>query len=200
MPESAAVSLPRTVGPLRGARTAALVLAAIVIVLGVYLALGPPRVLWLNTGLRIEYEWKSSAAALLAAAGAAGLAWGVRRTIARALLAGFAVLFVAFGIHRLAYRVEAVDDGLRSRGLLGTTLLPWASISRVDMGRDGLALVSDRGATRVDTGQLTADQRAAFERTVARRVREANERTDVRPAGEKELPEPQPSPETSPAN
>ncbi len=167
------------------ARDAALILAAIVTVLGLYLALGPPRVLWLNTGLRIEYEWTRGAAALLAAAGVAGLAVGVRKTPARVLLAGLAAAVAAFGAYRLAYRVEAVEDALRLRTLLGATVVPWATISRVDITPDALTVTRGKGPIwSIPTRDLTPDQRAAFERTVARRVREAGERRGD-PAGQK---------------
>ncbi len=156
-------------------RDAALLLAAIAMVAGLYLSLGPPRVLWLNTGLSIGYEWKRGAASFLAGAGAAGLAGGIRPRGGRVILAALAAAFAVFGAYRLAYRVEAVEDALRVRTLLGTTSLPWASITRVDITPGELALTSDRGTTQVETADLTADQRAALERTVARRVREAGD-------------------------
>lgn len=173
MPESAAVKLEK----------AALIFLAILVVTGLCLSLGPPRVLWLNAGLRIEYEWKRGTAALLAAAGAAGLSVALRKTALRVLGAVAAVALAAFGADRFAYRVEAVEDGLWARTLLGTTSLPWASITRVDATPDGMTATSDRGTMRVGTASLAPDQRAALERTVARRVREAGDRREPRPAG-----------------
>jgi hypothetical protein len=159
-------------------RNGALVLAALLVAVGLYLSLGPPRVLWLNTGLRIEYEWQRGAAALLAAAGAAGMAAVLRQKAGRGLAALAALVLTAFGAQRLAYRVDVMEGALSRRTLLGTTALPWASITRVDATAGELAAAADQGTIRVPTSGLTADERAALERSVSRRVREADPRKD----------------------
>jgi hypothetical protein len=110
------------------------------------------------------------AAAFLATAGAAGLAAGIRPRMGRAILAALAAAFAGY---LFAYRVEAVPDALRVRTLLGTTSLPWASITRVDATRDTLALISDRGRTQVETGELTGDPQRARPLSGSQRERPA---------------------------
>jgi hypothetical protein len=85
-----------------------------------------------------------------------------------------------------------VDDALRVRTVFGTTSLPWASIARVDARADHLRVTSDEGTTQAVGADLTPDQRAAFERTVARRLREASEARIERPAAGEGPPKPEP--------
>jgi hypothetical protein len=155
-------------------RHAALVLAAVVAAVAFYFSLGPPRVLWLNTGLTLAYEGKKGASALIAAVAITAMAFVERKRAARvgALLA--AAGLAVFGAHLLVYRVDAVDDALSKRTILGTTRIPWKAVTRVDATAGHFTAVSDGAAIRIGTATLTADERAALERTAARRLREAD--------------------------
>jgi hypothetical protein len=155
-------------------RLPALWLAGLVLVAGVPWALGPPHAVWLNAGLRIDYAWHRSVAALAAAGGAWTLAALLRQNFLRMLAAllGAAALILAGAL--LFYRLEALETGLRERGLLGTTELPWTAVASVQQEPNALAVRDASGRLiRIDTAVLTPDQRASLERTIARRVREA---------------------------
>jgi hypothetical protein len=146
-------------------------LAAALVAGGAFLSYGPPRLVALNAALRVEYAWpRVLGAATVAAGGLVLLAAGRRRW----LWALSAVLFaggLAAGLHLLRYRVEADDGGLSARALLGTSRLGWTEVERVETG-PGLLVVTGRGRTvRVDTTDFRPEQRAALERTVARRLR-----------------------------
>jgi hypothetical protein len=155
-------------------RTAALALAALVAVLAFYVSLGPPRVLWLNAGLEIAHEWTHGAAALVAAAAVAAMAAAVHRRPPQVLALVAAVSLAVFGAQRFAYRVDAVQDALSLRTILGTTRIPWTAVTRMDAAPGHLTAVSNGGAIRIATAGLSSDERAALERTVARRIREAD--------------------------
>ena len=83
---------------------------------------------------------------------------------------GFSIL----GLHRLAYRLEVGAAGVSVRDLRGSRRLAWRDVTRVEPEPHSLFL-QGRGGDRVDidTTGFTAEQRASLERTVARRVREA---------------------------
>jgi Bacterial PH domain len=155
-------------------RNAALVLAALVIAVAVYFSLGPPRVLWLNAGLTLAHESGKGVSALVAAAAAAAIAYSAGSRAAQ-VIAGIAALALAvFGVHLLVYRVDAVEEALSRRTLLGTTRIPWKAVTRVDSTPGHFTAVADTTAIRIGTASLSADERAALERTVARRLREAD--------------------------
>jgi hypothetical protein len=155
-------------------RIAALALAALVAVVAFYVSLGPPRVLWLNAGLEIAHEWTHGAAALVAAGAVAAMAAVLHRRGPQALALVAAASLAVFGAQRLAYRVDAVEDALSLRTILGTTRIPWTAVTRMDAAPGHLTAVSDAAAIRIGTASLSADERAALERTVARRMREAD--------------------------
>jgi hypothetical protein len=155
-------------------RKAVLVLAAVVVAVAFYVALGPPRVLWLNAGLEIAHEWTHGAAAVLAAAAAAGMAAVVKNRAGQVVAVLGALALGVFAVQRLTYRVDAVQDSLSLRTVLGTTRIPWSAVTRMDAAPTHLTAVSTTGAIRIGTAGLSADERAALERTVARRIREAD--------------------------
>jgi hypothetical protein len=155
-------------------RTVALALAAVVAAAAFYVSLGPPRVLWLNAGLEIAHEWTHGAAALLAAAAVAAMGAALHRRAPQVLALVAAASLAVFGAQRLAYRVDAVQDALSLRTILGTTRIPWKAVTRMDAAPGHLTAVADGTAIRIATASLSADERAALERTVARRLREAD--------------------------
>lgn len=157
-------------------RHAGLAAALVVLLAGLWFALGPPRAVWLNTGLRIDYPWSRGAAALAGALGAAGLAVLSTRTVLRFLaIAGAGILTLA-GATLLFYRLEALDEGLVERRLLGTTRLAWPEIASVSPQADAVIVTGRSREIRIDTGPLPPDLRASLERTIARRIREASEK------------------------
>jgi hypothetical protein len=93
------------------------------------------------------------------------------------LLGALACLgFAIFGLDRLLYRLEAGPEALSSRGLLGLRVIPWREVDQVQTGPDTVA-VAGRGGVRIQvrTSGFGPDQRASLERTIARRVREAQD-------------------------
>jgi hypothetical protein len=141
---------------------------------GGWRSLATPRLTLVNTGLRIDYPWPQALALLAAALGLGLLAWAVTRPWLRwtAVAAALAVATAAGA--RLAYRLEADRGGIQDRGLLGSTRLEWKDVQRVTPG-PALLLLWGAGDTqvRIDTGGFNPEQRAMLERSIARRVREA---------------------------
>ena len=137
-------------------------------------ALRSPRLTLLNAALRIDYSWVVGTAALAAALLLAAAAALVPRRWARAVLVVGAVAVAGVGSARLRYRLDIEPDGLNSRELTGTTLVPWGEVTHVDRGTEAL-VVWGRGDAqiRVDTASFEGDQRAALERALARRIIES---------------------------
>jgi hypothetical protein len=80
------------------------------------------------------------------------------------------------GSARLRYRLDVQPDGLNSRELTGSTLVPWGEVTHVDRGTEAL-VIWGRGETqiRVDTASFAGDPRAALERALARRIIESTQ-------------------------
>jgi hypothetical protein len=137
-------------------------------------ALRSPRLTLLNAALRIDYGWVVGTAALAAALLLAAAGALVPRPWARAVLVVGAVAVAGVGSARLRYRLDIEPDGLNSRELTGTTLVPWGEVTHVDRGTEAL-VVWGRGDAqiRVDTASFEGDQRAALERALARRIIES---------------------------
>ena len=137
-------------------------------------ALRSPRLTLLNAALRIDYGWVVGTAALAAALLLAAAAALVPHPWARAVLVVGAVAVAGVGSARLRYRLDIEPDGLNSRELTGTTLVPWGEVTHVDRGTEAL-VVWGRGDAqiRVDTASFEGDQRAALERALARRIIES---------------------------
>ena len=137
-------------------------------------AFGPPRFTWQNEGLRIDHPAHRGVAALVAASAVAAAALSGRSRPAAvaglAIAAGLAVL----GVHRLAWRVEAVQDGLHERTIAGWTRIAWSDVERVATRPEALRLRARDGTEIVVSGRgFAAEDRTRLERTIARRVREA---------------------------
>jgi hypothetical protein len=149
-------------------------LLALAVAAGVFAA-GPPRFTWENAGLRVDHPPQQAAAAALAAAAVVSAAWSARpRALGAAGLAlGAALAFLA--AHRLAWRVEALEKGLRERTLAGWSAMAWSDVEAVEPSPRVIRL-RGRGGARLEiaTRGFAADDRTRFERTIARRVREAS--------------------------
>ena len=156
-------------------RSALLALASLAaLLLGLWGAWGAPRLTLSNAGLGIDYPALRSLALLGAAAVAAVLVFVLPRralgVLALVAVTGFSIL----GLHRLAYRLEVGPAGVSVRDLRGSRRLAWRDVTRVEPDPHSL-LLQGRGGDRalIDTSGFTPEQRASIERTVARRVREA---------------------------
>jgi hypothetical protein len=158
-------------------RRLAPVLLSAAILASAWLAFGPARVTWLNSGLRIDYPWPRGAAALLATAGSALLAALLHNRLLRLGAAVLALVGLFLGLGLLAYRLEASETGITLGGVLGSTTIAWTDVTRVETGARTL-VITDRAEAqvRVGTGDLAPEQRARLERTIARRVKEGSSR------------------------
>ena len=155
-------------------RRAALVAAIATLAGGLLLAWGPLRAVWLNAGLRIDYPWPRGASALVAAGGALGLCVLARPRPLRLLAAALSVVLGLVGAGLLLYRLEALAEGLVERRPLGTVGLAWSEVTAVQTEPEALLVAGAATRVRIDTTQLSPDERASLERTIARRVREAS--------------------------
>jgi len=81
------------------------------------------------------------------------------------------------GAALLLYRLEALGEGLVERRLSGTVRLAWSEVTAVRAEPESLVVAGAATRVRIDTTQLSPDQRAGLERTIARHVREASEHT-----------------------
>jgi PH (Pleckstrin Homology) domain-containing protein len=143
-------------------------------VAGAVFSMGPPKLSLVNAGLTVAYP---TARGLSALAGAVALALAllVRIRWVQVVAAVLAVATAAVGLHILRYRVVADASGLTTRSLASTRFLRWSAVARVEAGPGLVLLTSGDGfRVRVDTTDFSADQRAALDRTIARRLREGD--------------------------
>jgi hypothetical protein len=116
---------------------------------------------------------RGAAALVGAAAVAAAALSGRSRPTAAAGLAAAGAL-VVLGVHRLAWRVEAVEDGLHERTVAGWTRIAWSDVEVVDPRPGALRLRARDGTEIVVSARgFAPEDRTRLERTIARRVREA---------------------------
>lgn len=138
------------------------------------LALGAPRFTWANEGVRVEHP---RAQALAAFGAALALGAAVVRSQRRALVAAAAIgaiTLAGLGAQRLAFRIDAVAEGLHERSLGGDQHLAWGEIEAVEPGAGAVTLrARDGRALVIATSAFEPDERLRLERTIARRVREA---------------------------
>lgn len=151
-------------------RATLLALAAAAVVV----ALGPPRFTWENAGLRVDHPRPQGAAAALAAAAVVSAAWSARPRAAGVAGLALGAALALLAAHRLAWRVEALDSGLRERTLAGWSTMAWSEIEAVEPSPGVIRLRGRKGTSlEIATRGFAADDRTRFERTIARRVREA---------------------------
>jgi hypothetical protein len=160
------VTRGRTWGALAAVGAAAVLLA---------IALRPPRYTLLNASLRVDYPWSTTLAACATSVAVAAAAALVSRKLLRGALLIVAALAGLFAAGRARYRLEADNGALRLRELTGGTVLPWREVNRIDRG-PAVIVVWGKGEAqvRIDTSGFREDQRATLDRSIARRVAEAN--------------------------
>ncbi|HSD26513.1 MAG TPA: hypothetical protein VLL75_04370 [Vicinamibacteria bacterium] len=136
-------------------------------------AFGSPRFTWQNEGLRVAQPVYRGAAAFVAASAVAVAALSGRsRPAAAAGLAAAAALSV-LGVHRLAWKVEAVEDGLHERTIAGWRRIAWSEVDLVEPRAEALRVRAHDGSEIVvSAGTFAPEDRTRLERTIARRVRE----------------------------
>ncbi len=162
-------------GPDRAARhVAARVAVALAAGTAMLTVSATPLVTLLNDAIEVRWRFGYALAAFSAAVGwlVVALPHGARPL---RLLAGMLALAAAStGTDRALFRARVDDAGLSSRGLFGTTSLAWRDVTRVESGSARLIVSGrDERQVRVPVDGWREDQRAALERSIARRVREA---------------------------
>ena len=154
-------------------RAVRLLLLALAIALTVA-AVGPPSFTWANDGVRVEHPWAQAVAAIGAALALGAAAAGTRPRTLQLAAGAAAMALVGLAAHRLAWRIDAVEAGIRERSLAGGVSLRWDEIAAVEPGAGSVTLRGKDGRRLViGTSRFEPDERVRLERTIARRVREA---------------------------
>jgi hypothetical protein len=156
------------------ARRVALLVAGAVLLAGLALAFRPPRITLLNAAWQVDHPWTAGAGALAAALGFALWAAVLPPRAARVALGLAAAVTAGVGVGRLTYRLEVDDRALASHGWLGSTVIPWGQVSRVESGPSRVVVwgVGD-DQVRIDTAGFQPAQRASLDRAVKRLVGQA---------------------------
>jgi hypothetical protein len=158
------------------------VLALAVVLAGAWLSFGPPRFTLVNAGLRLDYPPARAAAAFAAAAGAGLAAATVRRRGPRLLAGAVGLALALWAGELLAYRLEADAQALSVHTLGRRLGIPWREVTHVQAGSRLVVVTGGADAQiQVATDGFTAQQRATIERTIARRVGEAQGRMPAPP-------------------
>jgi hypothetical protein len=147
----------------------------VIAVAGAASAVAPPRFTWVNDGLVVQYPWRVAAGAGLAALGLVAVASMLRPRALRALVLLLAVANLAFAASRGTYRVRAGPERVSRSGLFGDASIAWRDVARVEDASEAIVLHTASGQSlRVDCASFTPDERAALDRTIARRIRESS--------------------------
>jgi hypothetical protein len=131
-----------------------------------------PRLTLANAGIRLDYPASALWLGLLAAAGAASVAFilAARPLRIGAAIAAAALLLVA--VDRAAFRIDLDDVGLRLRRPLSSARVEWRDVTKVDSGAEVVTLATRSGSSvMLEVGSLTSEQRASLDRAIARRLR-----------------------------
>lgn len=152
-----------------GLAAAGLALAAA----GLWQATRPAALTLSNSGLSAAYPPAAAWGALAAAAGLALVLAALPPGRLRLLPVVPALLFVLLAGERACYRIEAGRETLSVRGLGGREQVPWKAVEAVQPEEDGLRVRAGQLELRLRLGPLDPAERPSLERTIARRVREA---------------------------
>jgi hypothetical protein len=154
----------------RAARLLLLLLAAVLAAL----ALGAPRFTWANEGVVIDHPRSQPAAALAAALSLGAAAWRARPRFWMAAAGLGALALALLAAQQAAFRLDAVEAGVRKRSLSGIAGLSWSDIEAVEPRDGSITLRARAGQTLViATTRFAPDERVRLERTIARRVKDA---------------------------
>lgn len=146
------------------------------IALGAWLSTGHARLTVLNDALRFDYPFARSGGAATAALGLLLIAFWAR-SWRRLVPAFIAILCAGVSVHLLVYRLEASRQALEQREALGTTRLTWAEVRNVESDGTLIVVSGLESTVSIDTTDFTPDQRSVLNRSLARHVREAGERS-----------------------
>jgi hypothetical protein len=154
---------------------AILVMIALSVIAGFWLGAGGPRLTMVNEGLRVAYPGSRAVGAFLAAVALAGLGVLVAKPWVR-VAAGVLAAFCLFrGVERLTYSLDTTSSGIVARAHLVRQEIPWREVKDVGIDLTEIRVAGARESTiRIDTSDLTAEQMAALNRTIARRVSESS--------------------------
>ncbi len=137
----------------------------------------PPALTVEADGLRLVYPAVRTGGALVAALalGAAAALAGGRRW--RGLLAAVAAGCALHAAASAAWLIAADGTALRERRLTGSRVVAWTDVVEAVNGPEGVRLSTrDGGSVMVDVLALEPPQRAALERSIARRIEDARRR------------------------
>lgn len=150
-----------------------LLIGTAAMIAGAWFSRGQPHFSWQNTTLFVEYSPARWLGPLALGLGAGLAAWAVPLRILRLVLGVVAVAALILAASRQAYRLEADSIALVQRGLLGTDRVAWRDVGHVESGPSVIVVWGGEDQqVRIRTGDVSVDDRAILDRTIARRVRE----------------------------
>jgi hypothetical protein len=150
-----------------------LLAAATLVAVGVWFSRGAPYFSWQNTTLLVSYSPARWLGPLAIGLGASVMAWAVAQRFLRFVLGAGAIAAIVLCASRQTYRLEADSVALVQRGLFGTDRVTWREVGHVDSGPAVIVVWGGEDRqVRIRTGDVSADDRAILDRTIARRVRE----------------------------
>jgi hypothetical protein len=127
-----------------------------------------------NVGIVLDYARTAAVFMLVCAAGMAVVGLFARALSTRLVSPALALATAFFGLECLSFGVTAGRDALSVRGLTSRTTLPWSRIAKVENEPTSVVLVDLAGQrVSLQLDALTAQQRSAFDRTLARRIWES---------------------------
>jgi hypothetical protein len=132
------------------------------------------RLTMTNAGILVDYA-PAGAALIFACAVSMAVVGGLARARATRLVGLALALVAAFvGLDCVVFGIAAGRDALSVRSLTVRTTLPWTRIAKLE-NELAAVVVTDLAGQRVrlDLDSLTAQQRSAFDRTLARRIWES---------------------------
>jgi hypothetical protein len=127
-----------------------------------------------NVGIAVDYAPGGAVFMLACAFGMAVV--GALAVALPTRLAGLTLALATayFGLDCLSFGITAGHDALSVRGLTRRTTLPWKRIAKVENEPYAIVFVDLAGQrVRLDLDVLSAQQRSAFDRTLARRIWES---------------------------
>ena len=127
-----------------------------------------------NVGIVVDYAPMPAIFILVCAASILVLGVLAATPLVRLAALALALATAFFGLDSLSFGITAERDALHVKGLMQRATLPWTQIAKVENEPFAVVLVDVSGQRlRLDLATFTAQQRAAFDRTLARRIWES---------------------------
>jgi hypothetical protein len=131
----------------------------------------PAQLLLTNSGLTLTLSRHVGLGLAVCACALAGLGFLAASRRVRLLAGALSLLVLASALEVVCFRIEALGEGLHLQTTFTRTRLAWNRVTRVRVdGRVLLVVDADGRQWGMSLGRLSAGQRAALERTLARRV------------------------------